>query len=91
VQSGWAAQADGMRLKLAGTYYKGYCAPVGNNLWRKFKVLKSEAKMSSPKLETLNSKQTQMSKRLNSKQIAEKPKLPFEFYILDLPALLSTG
>jgi hypothetical protein len=45
---------------------------------------KFETKMSNPKLETLNSKQTQLSKVLNSKQIAEKPKLPFEFYILDL-------
>jgi hypothetical protein len=45
-------------------------------------------KMSNPKLETLNSKQTQMSKGLNSKPTVEKSmeksKLTFEFYILDL-------
>jgi hypothetical protein len=41
--------------------------------------------MLNPKLETLNSKQTQMSKAQNSKP----KKLPFELYILDLLALLS--
>ena len=45
---------------------------------------KFETKMSNPKLETLNSKQIQMSKGLNSKAIVEKSKLLFEFYILDL-------
>jgi len=48
--------------------------------------------MLNPKLETPNSKQTQMSKAKNSKlydlgifgSIVEKSKLPFEFYILDL-------
>jgi hypothetical protein len=45
---------------------------------------KFETKMSNPKLETLNTKQTQMSKGLNSKPIAQKSKLTFEFYILDL-------
>ena len=45
---------------------------------------KSETEMSNPKLETLNSKQTQMSKRLNSKPMVEKSKLTFEFYVLDL-------
>jgi len=43
-----------------------------------------ETKLSNPKLETLNSKQTQMSKGLNSKPIIKKSKLTFEFYILDL-------
>ena len=52
-----------------------------------------ETKMSNPKLETLNSKQTQISKVSNSKpfdledrflKIVEKSKLPFEFYFLDL-------
>jgi len=51
-----------------------------------------ETKMLNPKLEILNSKQTQMSKAQNSKShnsekfgpIVEKPELPFEFYILDL-------
>jgi hypothetical protein len=41
-------------------------------------------KLSNPKLETLNSKQTQMSKGLNSKPIVDKSKSTFEFYILDL-------
>jgi hypothetical protein len=45
---------------------------------------KLETKMSNPKLKTLNSKQTQLSKALNPKQNAEKPKLLFDFYILDL-------
>jgi len=39
--------------------------------------------MLNPKLETLNTKQTQMSKGLNSKQIFEES-IFFEFYILDL-------
>jgi hypothetical protein len=43
-----------------------------------------ETEVSNPKLETLNSKQTQMFKGLNSKPIVEKSKLPFEFYILGL-------
>jgi hypothetical protein len=41
-------------------------------------------KMSNPKLKTLNSKQTQMFKGLNSKPTVEKLKLPFEFYVLDM-------
>jgi hypothetical protein len=41
-------------------------------------------KMSNSKLETLNSKQTQMFKGPNSKPIVEQSKLPFEFYVLDL-------
>ncbi len=45
---------------------------------------KFEAKMSNPKLKTLNSKQTQMSKRLNSKPVVKESKLTFEFHILDL-------
>jgi hypothetical protein len=45
---------------------------------------KLETKMSNPKLEILNSKQTQMFKGLNSKPIVEKSKLTFEFCILDL-------
>jgi hypothetical protein len=48
--------------------------------------------MLNPKLEILNSKQTQMSKAQNSKpydlekfgSIVEKSELPFEFYFLDL-------
>jgi hypothetical protein len=48
--------------------------------------------MLNSKLETLNSKQTQMSKAQNSKSYDleniwfnfEKSKLPFEFFILDL-------
>jgi hypothetical protein len=40
--------------------------------------------MLNSKFETLNSKQAQMSKTLNSK-------LPFEYYILYLLALLSRG
>jgi hypothetical protein len=43
-----------------------------------------ETKFSNSKLETLNSKQTQMSKRLNSKAIVERSKLTFEFYVLGL-------
>ena len=42
-----------------------------------------QKKMSNPKLETLNSKQTQMFKSLNPKPIVEKSKLTFEFYFLD--------
>jgi hypothetical protein len=52
----------------------------------------SETKMLNPKLETLNTKQTQMLKTQNSKPYGlgnirfncEKSKLAFEFYILDL-------
>jgi hypothetical protein len=48
--------------------------------------------MLNPKLETLNSKQTQMTEAQSSKPydleifgfIVEKSKLPFEFYVLDL-------
>jgi len=43
--------------------------------------------MSNPKFETLNSKQAQMSKTQNSKPIAEKSNLHFEFYNLDLPRI----
>ncbi len=50
----------------------------------RWKNSKLEAKMLNPKLEILNSKQTQMSKGLNSKTVIEKFKLTFEFYILDL-------
>ena len=45
---------------------------------------KFETKMSNPKLKTLNSKQTQMSKGRKSKPMVENSKLTFEFYILDL-------
>ena len=45
---------------------------------------KLETKMSIPKLETLNFKQTQMFKGPNSKPIMEKSELPFEFCVLDL-------
>ena len=44
--------------------------------------------MLNPKLEILNSKQTQMAKAQNSKLVAKELKLPFgfyaKFYILDL-------
>ena len=43
-----------------------------------------ETKMSNPKLETLNSKQTQIFKAPNSKPSVKKSKLTFEFCILDL-------
>jgi hypothetical protein len=42
-----------------------------------------ETEVPNPELETLNSKQTQMSKGLNSKPIVEKQELLFEFHILD--------
>jgi outer membrane receptor for ferrienterochelin and colicin len=57
----------------------GQWAISNGHFWSKF-----ESKMSNPKLETLNSNQTQMSKRLNSKPIIENSKLPFEFYVLHL-------
>ena len=47
-------------------------------------VSEISAKMSNPKLETLNSKQTQISKGLNSKPSAEESELTFEFYVLSL-------
>ncbi len=51
--------------------------------------------MLNPKLETpclrAGSKQTQVSKAPNLRVTIENPKLPFEFWVLDLPALLSMG